>query len=220
MRITINSKLDENLKAIAIRHGFTFGDRPSPTALIEAIAAGELKIENRQVRSIAADQVLEKIENCQPFRLSYLDATGKAFVFDCTYAQISHYEGREYLEVRFINQVESDSPPPLDKNRCLRLDRIPAESRIIDIEENWESQLNQIEVRFELQGDLAYSYSKQAADSVLPIENGVIVTRQISNDFWFLRQALRYGSSCTILSPAVLRQKMIFCLQKMTKAYA
>ncbi len=97
--LKIDDKFTQNLQDLASSLGYQFNKRLSTTALIEAIAIGELEIVKSNPRSDILDKIIQKINKEQPFRLSYLDAAGKAFVFDCTYATFSTYEAKEYLEI-------------------------------------------------------------------------------------------------------------------------
>ncbi|WP_042892875.1 hypothetical protein, partial [Anaplasma marginale] len=105
-------------------------------------------------------KIKRAIASQKPFRISYLDAARRSFNFDCAYAQISTYENKQYLEVNYFNDVESDSPPPLDRNRILRLSRIPHDSQILKLDTEWKD-LNYLEVKFRLSGNLAAGYRKK-----------------------------------------------------------
>ena len=265
MHLRILDEIGDKLQAKAVGMGFTAKGRPSPTALLKAIALGEISLSPTEELQVLAQELIkdnryklaeqlaqiagfelkeaqiikeikEKIQQQQPFRLSYLDAAGKAFVFDCSYAQISSYENKQYLEVSFVNEVggnvelgrgnnlesnsrlqapahsasacstpirkiDSNSPEPLKTNRCLKLHRVPEDSRLEDLPKLTWGDLSYLEISFELYGNLAYSYSQEEGDRTEPIKDGILVTRKVSNDFFFLRQILRYGDRCKIVAP-------------------
>lgn len=265
MHLRILDEIGDKLQAKAVGMGFTAKGRPSPTALLKAIALGEISLSPTEELQVLAQELIknnryklaeqlaciagfelqeaeivkeikEKIKQQQPFRLSYLDAAGKAFVFDCEYAQISSYENKQYLEVSFVNEVggnaevssacstptrrvDSTSPEPLKTNRCLRLDRVPKDSRLEDLPELTWGDLSYLEISFELYGNLAYSYSQEEGDLTEPIKDGILVTRKVSNDFFFLRQILRYGDKCKIVAPDFMVSRAETLLEKALELY-
>ena len=248
MHLKIEDDIGSILKAKAGFFDYRAKGRDSVVGLLRAIALQEMSlikteeikklqqqlIENNRYQLAEAlasisfipleekpiiQQIKKKIYHQLPFRLSYIDAAGKAFVFDCNYAQISTYENKQYLEVSFTNEVESDSPEPLKTNRCLRLDRVPEDSRLKGMSDLEWGELSYIEVSFKLFGNLAYSYRQEPDDRVRLTEDGAIVTRKISNDFFFIRQMLCYGDKCEIVSPDFMRQKMIATFQQAFSLY-
>ncbi len=48
----------------------------------------------------------------------------------------------------------------------------------------------------------------------------LVVIRKVSNPFWLVREVLRYGKNCEIVSPEAVRQKMIKEIEKMNELYS
>lgn len=234
MQIITNSQFDDRLKSMARDKGFIDGGRVNTTALINAIAVGEVPIGDRQYLDNAPwyPVLLEKIANKQPFVLNYTDAEGTSRNYKATYAQLTWREKRLYLEIYdpAENQdYQKSALPELVHNRCFRVDRIVKDAGVLDLEEKWrEDGLQTIEVTFDLFGGLAHSYNLQADElgihSVRWIESELQdpklrVIRKISSDFWFLRSIASYGEKCEIVSPDILREKAINNLKRLAKRY-
>jgi predicted DNA-binding transcriptional regulator YafY len=58
----------------------------------------------------------------------------------------------------------------------------------------------------ELSGGLAHAYELRSEDTLIEWIEGdrKRVKRQITSSFWFIREILRYGKDCKVLSPPEL----------------
>ncbi|MCA2882345.1 MAG: WYL domain-containing protein [Pseudanabaena sp.] len=151
------------------------------------------------------------IKQQQPFRLQYLDAAERHHEFSIYYAQVTPHDKRLYLDCWCEDIAASDDVIALNHNRCLRLDRIPAEAAITPIQGKWRTQLDHIFVTFNLSGKLAFAYQQREGD----IDNTWLdtdppmrqVIRKITSTFWFYREILPYAEDCEILEPADVRER-------------
>ncbi|NUN64896.1 WYL domain-containing protein [Pseudanabaena biceps] len=151
------------------------------------------------------------IKQQQPFSLRYLDAADYPHEFAIHYAKVAHHDKRLYLDCWCRDIARADTVIALQHNRCLRLDRIPAEAAITPIEGKWRSQLDQVYVTFNLSGNLAHAYQAREED----IDNTWLdanppirqIIRQISNTFWFYREMMPYAEDCEIIEPEDVREK-------------
>ena len=97
----------------------------------------------------------------------------------------------------------------------MRIDRLPDSSQILisslsNVE--WQ-ELEKIDVEYSLKGNLILSYVPKIGDSQqkisLPGEKTILKVRtQISSDYWFVREILKFGSSAEILKPDFLRARI------------
>jgi WYL domain len=155
-------------------------------------------------------EVERYIRRQQPFQLSYQDATERVWQFTIRFAAIVPHEERQYLDCWCEETAGAQGLPELAHNRSLRLDRI-ADAAINQTSGQWQrSGLATIAVEFHLFGNLAFAYrSKQAIDEVnewhpeLPQVKRVV--RQVSSSFWLIRELLRYGQDCEVVSPESVR---------------
>lgn len=152
------------------------------------------------------------IHRNQPFQLSYQDAAERVWTFTIRYAKIVVHEDRQYLDCWCEEAEQSRDLPQLKHNRCLRLDRI-ADVAVSPIKGEWREGLATIQVEMHLFGGLALAYrSKTSTDEVNEWLNeppqARRVVRQISNSFWFIREVLRYGQECEIVSPDAMRDRI------------
>lgn len=93
----------------------------------------------------------------------------------------------------------------------MRLDRI-SEAAIVAIKGKWHASLSQIEVEMYFFSGLAFAYKAKPTD----ISNNWLadqpqvrqVVRRISNTFWFIREVLRYGPDCAVISPESMRKRL------------
>ncbi|MGA0198581.1 MAG: WYL domain-containing protein, partial [Prochlorotrichaceae cyanobacterium] len=102
--------------------------------------------------------------------------------------------------------------PALNHNWCLRLDRIPEETAITEIQGHWRP-LDVIEVEFHLLNNLAFAYrTKNNVEEVNqwhPDRDKVRqVIRKVTNTFWLLREIRRYGADCVVVFPPELRDRI------------
>ncbi|MDX2256068.1 MAG: WYL domain-containing protein [Pseudanabaenaceae cyanobacterium bins.39] len=161
------------------------------------------------------------IKQHQPFSLKYLDAADQPHEFLIYYAKFTPYDKRIYLDCWCKDIARADTVSALQHNRCLRLDRIPAEAAVTTIAGKWRSQLDHIQVTFHLTGNLAFAYQPRKEDidhtwldTALPTRQ---IIRKISNTFWFYRDILPYAESCEIIEPLDVREKFI---EKVRSLYA
>jgi WYL domain len=163
------------------------------------------------------------IKQQQPFRLQYLDAADRPHQFSIYYAKITPHDKRLYLDCWCEEFASSDDVVALKHNRCLRLDRIPAEAAITSIQGKWRSQLDYIHVTFNLSGNLAFAYKPREED----IDNTWLdcepptrqIIRKISNTFWFYRDIMPYAEDCEIIEPNDVRQKFAEKLRSLYLKY-
>ncbi len=162
------------------------------------------------------------IRKQQPFKLSYQDAAGKVSEFSIYYAQVAPHDDRLYLEVWCTETIGNQDIEELKHNWCLRLDRIPDESSIVEIKGKWHSGQDLVLVEFHLLNGLAFGYqSKTGADVKNEwVEERVrLVVREVSSTFWFFREVFRYGEDCIILCPDNVRQRFRDKIDKMSELY-
>jgi hypothetical protein len=254
------------LQTIADQLGYTWGDNPNISKLVEAIARQKLLIapnhdwpkdliaalqqaiitlidsgdsENTQIISelllkrseltIPLRREIERllettrkpnwrqtldrlIQRHQPFQLSYQDAAQRIWTFHIHFAHITPIERREYLECWCVETEGNTDLPELQHNWTLRLDRIP-DAAIAPIKGSWRSDLESIPVEMHLFNGLAFAYhSKNNQDlenEWLPDRPQVRrVVRRVTSTFWFIREVLRYGQDCELISPDTLRDRL------------
>ncbi len=147
----------------------------------------------------------------QPFQISYHDAADRLWSFTIRYAQITLHEQRQYLDCWCEETQGNKDLPELIHNWCLRLDRIP-EATVVPIEGYWRTQMDYIDVEMHMLKGLAFAYQAKPRDSAndwLPDQPRVRrVVRKVSSTFWFLREVMRYGDDCIIVSPESIRERV------------
>jgi predicted DNA-binding transcriptional regulator YafY len=158
----------------------------------------------------------------QPFQISYHDAADRLWNFTIRYAQITLHEQRQYLDCWCEETQGNQDLPELIHNWCLRLDRIP-EATVVPIEGYWRTQMDYINVEMHILRGLAFAYQAKPGDSAndwLPDRPRVRrVVRKVSSTFWFLREVMRYGEDCVIVSPENVRSRLTEKLIAMCQQY-
>jgi hypothetical protein len=148
------------------------------------------------------------IRRQQPFQLSYQDAAERVWYFHIHYAEINTHEDFQYLDCWCQESAENQDLPELSHNWFLRLDRI-TDAATMPISEIWRSHLDTIEIEMHLFNRLAFAYKTKTN---LDLENEWLVdslqtkrvVRKVTSSFWFIREVLRYGKDCKVISPDVL----------------
>lgn len=163
------------------------------------------------------------IRRQQPFQLSYQDAAERVWNFTIRYAEIAIHEERQYLDCWCEETEGNQDLPELSHNWCLRLDRI-TDAAISSVNGRWQGGLATITVEMHLFAGLAFAYrSKTTKDEInewspeLPQVRRVV--RRISNSFWFIREVLRYGQDCEIMSPVSVRNRFTHQLSSLCRQY-
>ncbi|MEW6493731.1 MAG: WYL domain-containing protein [Cyanobacteriota bacterium] len=178
---------------------------------------GNLEAPQRQLLLQQASQLAEAWRiivnqhrnNHQPFLLLYRDAQEQELEYTVRYAEISFEEKRFYLNIwcEETEDIKNADFPELIHNRCLRLDRIKA---IVPTRGQWRDEgLDYLEVYLHFLHGMVKAYEPRARD----IRNEVVgevrqVVRRVSNPFWLIREVLRYGGDCVVVSPESVRDRL------------
>lgn len=147
----------------------------------------------------------------QPFLLLYLDAQERELEYTARYAEISFEEKRFYLNIwcEETDDIKNPDFPELIHNRCLRLDRIKA---IVRTSGQWREQgLEYLEVYLHFKRGMVKAYEPRNVDIrdevvVVGEEKVRQVVRRVSNPFWLIREVLKYGEDCIVVSPENVRK--------------
>lgn len=156
----------------------------------------------------------------QPFIILYCNSQGTALEFTVRYAQISFHEKRYYLEIWCdeTEDIQDTDFPELIHNRCLRLDRIQS---IVKTQGRWrEEGLDSLEVYLHFFDGMVKAYESRENDISSEVVGEVRqVVRRVSNPFWLIREVLRYGEDCVVVSPEKVRQLVRKKLKSMCQKY-
>ena len=148
-------------------------------------------------------------QNQQPFHILYGNSQAEELTFTVRYAEISFEEKRYYLNIWCEETEDLKNPeyPQLIHNRCLRLDRIKA---IVPTDGQWRQQgLEHFKVYLHFFRGLVKAYEPKPND----ISNELVgdvrqVVRRVSSPFWLIREVLRYGEDCVVVSPETVRDRI------------
>lgn len=168
-------------------------------------------------------EVERYIRRQQPFQLSYQDASEQIYHFHVQYAEIVIHEDRQYLDCWCQETLGNLDIHDLCHNWSLRLDRI-SEASTIAISETWRSGLDKINIEMHLLNRLAFAYKTKTNHDVenewlIDIANTRRIVRKISSTFWFIREILRYGKDCKVLSPDNVQNLIKEEIEKMRSLY-
>lgn len=157
-------------------------------------------------------QIEEFITQQQPFGLSYQDAAGRVWKYVVRFAEITFHQKRNYLDCWCEETEGNRDLSELQHNWTLRLDRI-VDAAVTPTAGDWHNGLDYIEVEFNLLGGLAHAYQPRSNDvsdrwsSNADVPTRVI-TRNINNTFWFVREMLPYGKDCKVLAPNTVSNRV------------
>ncbi|MUG96262.1 WYL domain-containing protein [Scytonema sp. UIC 10036] len=165
-------------------------------------------------------QIEQFRRNYQPFQLLYGNAQGENLAFTVRYAEISFEEKRYYLNIWCEETQDIRNPdfPELLHNRCLRLDRI---NRVEPINGHWRHEgLDFLKVYLHFFRGMVKAYEPRPND----ISDEVIgdvrqVVRRVPNPFWLIREVLRYGEDCVVVSPENVRSQVRENLKTLCQRY-
>jgi predicted DNA-binding transcriptional regulator YafY len=191
--------------------------RKAQTLLNLLLEQGNLEVPRYQAFSRLLNQpseawqvrVDELRQQKQPFQVVYGNAQGDDLTFTVRYAEISFEEKRFYLNIWCdeTEDIKNTDFPELIHNRCLRLDRVKG---VVPVNGQWRQEgLDHLKVYLHFFKGMIKAYQSKTND----ISNEVMgdvrqVERKVSNPFWLIREVLRYGEDCVIVSPDNLRDRM------------
>lgn len=161
--------------------------------------------------------------NQQPFLLLYRNNQDQELEYTVRYAEINFEEKRFYLNIwcEETEDIKDTDFPELIHNRCLRLDKIKA---IVPTGGQWRDEgLDYLKVYLHFKGGMVKAYEPRnvdISDEVLVGEEKVRqVVRRVSNPFWLIREVLRYGGDCIVVSPESVREQVKQKLRLQCQAY-
>jgi hypothetical protein len=159
----------------------------------------------------------------QPFQLSYQDATERVWQFTIRYAEFATHEDRQYLDCWCDETLGNQDLPALAHNWGLRIDRI-IDAAISPVTGPWRSGLATIPVELHLFRGLAFAYQTKTSNDVInewapDLPQVRRVVRQVPNPFWLIREVLRYGKDCELVSPDGMRHLLAQEIQSMYHHY-
>jgi predicted DNA-binding transcriptional regulator YafY len=213
VQLSVTEEEQRQFKAIAAKHGYLWGDEGNQTAFYKAISheAVETSIPP-SLDSPQARKILELLCNKTPFRFSYADAAGKPFVFTVRYGERVLREGYYYLECWCDETEDNQDLEPLRHNWCFRFDRVTNADAFFPLDAStWrEEGMATIPVQFELYRGLAHAFREGEKDRLDSWDGKVkVVTRRITSTFWFIREIIRYGKDCKVLSQSGVRERLV-----------
>ena len=166
-------------------------------------------------------QVEDLIKKQQAFYLLYQNSQSDELEYTVRYAEVRFFDKRFYLLIwcEETQDVENDIPdlPELWHNRCLRFDRIKS---VLPINGDWQGELDYIKVQLHFRGWLKKAYTPKEDDlEDETIEDVRQVVRRVVNHFWLIREIIRYGKDCEIISPPEVRSRFKENLKSLCQAY-
>jgi len=178
---------------------------------------GNLEAPQRQLLMQQANQFAEAWRiivdqhrnNQQPFILLYRNNQDQDLEYTVRYSEIGFEEKRFYLNIwcEETEDIKDTDFPELIHNRCLRLDRIKA---ILPTSGKWRQEgLDYLKVYLHFSRGMIKAYEPRAKDISTEVVGEVRqVVRLVSNPFWLVREVLRYGGDCVVVSPESVREQV------------
>jgi predicted DNA-binding transcriptional regulator YafY len=158
--------------------------------------------------------------NQQPFILLYRNNQDQDLEYTVRYSEIGFEEKRFYLNIwcEETEDIKDTDFPELIHNRCLRLDRIKA---ILPTSGKWRQEgLDYLKVYLHFSRGMIKAYEPRAKDISTEVVGEVRqVVRLVSNPFWLVREVLRYGGDCVVVSPESVREQVKQKLRLQCQAY-
>ncbi|MBE9016831.1 transcriptional regulator [Chroococcidiopsidales cyanobacterium LEGE 13417] len=155
-------------------------------------------------------QIDEYRQKQQPFYLFYENSQGEELQYTVRYAEPRFFDKRYYLLIwcEETEDVKNSIPnlPELWHNRTLIFDRIRL---IVPASGEWREGLDHLKVYLHFRGWMVKSYERREDD----LEDETIgdvrqVVRRVVNEFWLIREVLRYRQDCVIVSPQSMRDRL------------
>lgn len=166
-------------------------------------------------------QIDEYRQKQQPFYLFYENSQGEELQYTVRYAEPRFFDKRYYLLIwcEETEDVKNSIPnlPELWHNRTLIFDRIRL---IVPASGEWREGLDHLKVYLHFRGWMVKSYERREDD----LEDETIgdvrqVVRRVVNEFWLIREVLRYRQDCVIVSPQSMRDRLKQELLAMCQLY-
>lgn len=163
--------------------------------------------------------VNQQIEEKKPFILVYQNSQKQMKTLTILHAEIKFHEKRFYLQGWCEETEGSNEIPELIHNRCFRLDRIV---NLQPVNKPWRESLDFLKVQVHFKGGLVKAYEPKEDD--LKEEDRVVdgirlVTRKVTNTFWFFRELSHYWEDCEVISPPSVWERMRDKIKAIGKIY-
>ncbi|MEC4885696.1 MAG: WYL domain-containing protein [Scytonema sp. PMC 1070.18] len=164
-------------------------------------------------------------QNQQPFLLLYTNSQGEDLAYTVRYAEIAFEEEKGFYLYIWCDETEDLKNPEFSElihNRCLRLDRIKT---ILPINGHWRREgLDFLEVYLHFYGGMVKAYEPKARSINKDIRSEVIdgvrqVVKRVPQPFWLIREVLRYGDDCVVVSPESVRSRVREKLKHLCQRY-
>jgi len=173
-----------------------------------------------QPTEVWRSRVDELCEQKQPFKLTYTSPQTESLTYTVRYGEISFEEKRFYLNIWCEETEDISKPhfPELIHNHCLRLDRI---NSLEPTPGQWHHEgLDYLKVYLHFLGGMVKAYEAKPNDISSEVFGDMRqVVRRVSNPFWLIREVLRYGDECVIVSPENVRDRLKQKLLSLNKLY-
>lgn len=160
------------------------------------------------------------LEREEPFHLIYCNSQGEQEEFNVRFGCIRFVEKRFYLEAWCEEINESEPILELQHNRTFRLDRV---LDVLRYNGSWRAEgLGIVKVYLHFYSSMVSAYEPKEEDIANEVdEKNKIrkVVKQTTNPFWLIREIMRYGKNCEIISPKPVRDRLKADLGKMCDRY-
>lgn len=120
----------------------------------------------------------------------------------------------------YLTALPVSSPP----KKIALFDRL-CDAKLLPIEGEWRTGgLDTVEVEFALLRGLAHAYEPKPHDqSDLAVGDADVpkrvIRRNVTNTFWFIREVLPYGKDCVVITPVLVRDRVVTELKSAIENY-
>ncbi|SRR5579883_734427 len=166
-------------------------------------------------------QIEDYIKKQQSFYILYRNSQGQELEYTVRHAEPRFFDNRFYLLIwcEETQDVENDIPdlPELWHNRCITFNGIKS---VLPKSGNWRGKLDYLEVQLHFRGWLVKGYQPKDDDIKDETIGDVrLVVRRVANEFWLIREVLRYEENCVIVAPDKMRDRLKHKLHNLCQLY-
>jgi hypothetical protein len=222
--IVVPQSVTSYLRSTAASFGHIRAREGNVRGLIRALSRAEYRLV-KQTASTKTIEMLVKINDWILRQISFtvrVEERGNITNYDVLCAKVSVNSDGKYVLLAYTHKTNPAEIAKLKNNHEIELDKIVDAG---EIHRPWSSSMPTIQVKFWISSDLQPSYEPRPNDISMSIDtqdnrSGNVVIREIMTTHMLLSELLSYGNNCYLISPSVVRRRLIAEVEKILSSYS
>jgi hypothetical protein len=212
------------LRSTAASLGYIRAREGNVRGLIRALNRGEYRL----VKQTASNKTIEMLVKINDWILRQtaftlrVEERGNITNYDILCARVSVNSDGKYLLLAYTHKSNPAEIAQLRHNHEIELDKIVDAG---EIHRPWSLSMPTIQVTFWICSELQPSYEPRIEDISMAVgtqgnRSGSIIVREVTTTKMLLTELLSYGNNCYLISPSIVRRRLIVEVEKILNSYS